>query len=408
MIHRRTIGALVASYLAVMSCIVYLFTSPVSTVPPGGGVVTRTPHVPTDKELESISTLMSNVSRGEYPGTEKTRPGIRGPIPVWSQRTAILYYNRRLVGVPIKWLSLAMGVVGNSRNIISNKKLLRSAWKRANPSKFSEVEPYLPRTWSDIDSFETDMDEGTTYVYKPVLGSGGDGILFKKGIEMSTKIRDKEERGDRSGWVVQELIDPYLFNNKKTHMRCITLVILQPDGSREFFIYNKMRIFTAAEEFDESRLTGAGDNSFMLLTNMHQNKIHFERDPANAGKKFDPSACISDAETSMADSTGPLSFDLVFSSAKKMHSIIYSIIGDVIECVPTDISIYGDSCFHMMASDIAMDREGRLYFLEMNNAMGYKAWTSEEISGFSNGVAALVKGTASPYVAKDSSMWYKM
>ena len=189
-------------------------------------------------------------------------------------------------------------------------------------------------------------------------------------------------------------------------MRCITLVIVQPDGTREFFMYDKMRIFTAAEPFDEDRLIEGGDNSFMLLTNMHQNKIYFQENPENIGKRFSPSSCISDAETSMKKgSKGVTSFESLYSSTKNMHSIIYSIIGDVIKCEPTDVSIYDDACFHMMASDIAVDRDGNPYFLEMNNAMGYNAWTEEEIAGFYNGVAGLVRGTASPYTVEDTSMW---
>lgn len=40
-------------------------------------------------------------------------------------------------------------------------------------------------------------------------------------------------------------------------------MIIQPDGTREFFMYNKMKVFTAAEEYDEDRLLAGGDNSFM-------------------------------------------------------------------------------------------------------------------------------------------------
>lgn len=366
----------------------------------------KTPPVPTESSLVTINSLLKESTRGKYPGTNKTRPGRHGPIPIWSQRTAILHYNRRIVGDPIRWISLSMGVMGNAKNLISNKKLLRSVWEEVNPDKFSEMERYLPKTWYSIDSFEGDMEEENTYVYKPVLGSGGNGIVFKRGREMVTSIRERESSGDRSSWVIQEFIHPYLHDNKKTHMRCITLVIVQPDGTREFFMYDKMRIFTAAEPFDEDRLIEGGDNSFMLLTNMHQNKIYFQENPENIGKRFSPSFCISDAETSMTKgSKGVTSFESLYSSTKNMHSIIYSIIGDVIKCEPTDVSIYDDACFHMMASDIAVDRDGNPYFLEMNNAMGYNAWTEEEIAGFYNGVAGLVRGTASPYTVEDTSMW---
>lgn len=402
--HKGMIGFLIATYLIGISFTAYLFMVYTSIISTRENIRSPVSLQPTVSDLNTIYLLLELSSRGEFPGTVKTRPGRRGPIPIWSQRTAILYYNRKIVGDHLRWLSISMGVVGNSKELISNKKLLRSVWKKSNPVIFSEMERYLPKTWSDRSSFDEDFNYENTYVYKPVLGSGGNGILFKRGGDMSRLIRYQDKRS----WVIQEFIDPYLYNNKKTHMRCITLVIIQPDGTREFFMYDKMRIFTAAEEFDNERLLEERDNSFMLLTNMHQNKIHFKEDPRNAKTKFTPSMCIFDAESSMKDTTGATSFDSVYSSTMNMHSLIYSIIGTLIECVPTDVSIYDKSCFHMMASDIAVDKNGKPYFLEMNNAMGYNAWSSDEISSFSRGAASLVKGIGTMYDIEDTSMWKKI
>lgn len=382
----------------------YIFRIHTSIFFPETQEATRFSYVPTflnETRLFHLDSLVDLSSRGKYPGTDKTRPGTRGPIPIWSQRTAILHYNRRIVDNGTRWITLSMGVMSNARNLVSNKKTLRRVWEEVNPIQFSEMEVYLPKTWSDIKSFEEEMEGENTYVYKPVLGSGGNGIVFKRGVEMASDLREKESRGDKSSWVVQEFIQPYLHDKRKTHMRCVTLVIVQPGGNREFFIYDKMRIFTAAEEFDSDRLLEGGDNSFMLLTNMHQNKIYFEENPDNKKKKFSPSSCISDAETVME----PSFFDSTFHSIKKMHSIIYSIIGNLIKCEPTDVSLYDDACFHIMASDIAVDRDGNPYFLEMNNAMGFNAWTDEEVSGIYRGATGLVRGTATPYKPDDTSMW---
>ena len=366
-------------------------------------------YTPTLVEMEEFSDLLKLVVKGEFPGTEKTRPGSHGPIPIWNQRTAILYYNRRQMGEPILWLTLSMGVMKNANLLISNKKTWMHVWKDADPSKFAEMETYLPRTWSDISSFERDVEKGDLYVYKPVLGYGGEGISFRKGHEMVSSILEKEESRDTSSWVVQEFINPLLYNGKKTHIRPLTLIIVQPDGSREFYMYKKMRIFMAAEDFDEDRLVDGGDNSFMLLTNMHQSKILFERNPDNKGIKFSSSDCIVDAQEAIDTMGGEHSFQEFFTKIRDMHQIIYSIIGDLVECTSTDISIYNDSCFHIMASDVAFDNSGKPYFLEMNNAMGYSpVWTNEEQSEFSSGVAALIKGTMSPYTVHDSSMWERI
>lgn len=265
---------------------------------------------------------------------------------------------------------------------------------------------YLPRTWADIDSFESEMDADDLYVYKPALGSGGAGILFKRGVELSQLIREGQTKG---GFVIQEFVNPFLYNGKKTHMRPITLFIIQPDGTRDFFIYNKMRLFTAPEVFDEERLLDGGDNSFMLLTNRHTNLLLFERDPNNAGKKFDASKCVLDAETALRSPDSILSFDNAFRAAKQMHSVIYSIIGDLLECKKTSVSLYNDACFQIMATDVAFDKHGRPFLLEMNNAMDFDyVWTKKEQSEYLSGAAALIRGTASPYEVTDSSMWERI
>lgn len=375
------------------------------------GAIANHVYTPSHNETERISSLLELSVRGKYPGTNRTRPGrIPGRTnPIWNQRTTILYYHRRQAGRPIMWLTLAMGEIGNARNIISNKKTWMPLWKESHPEEFSDMEKYLPRTWSDVDSFHRNMEEDSIYVYKPVLGHSGEGITFKTGYEMSKAIVKQERNRGPVNWVIQEFVDPYLFDNKKTHMRVLSLIIVQPDGSREFFMYHKMRLFTAAEDFDEDRLVDGGDNSHMLITNTVHNKLFFESKPENKGKTFDSSTCLFDAETVMNSSQGSLTFDYVYSRSRDMHNTIYSILGDLVECEATDVSIYDDSCFHIMASDVAFDKNGNPFFLEMNNAMGYNIiWTDEEQSEFTRGVAALVKDTASPYSVDDSSMWEKL
>ena len=59
-----------------------------------------------------------------------------------------------------------------------------------------------------------------------------------------------------------DVCPPFLF----VHSRNVCVVdqlIIQPDGTREFFLYNKVRVFMAAEEYDEDRLVKGGDNAFM-------------------------------------------------------------------------------------------------------------------------------------------------
>ncbi|CAM9496432.1 unnamed protein product [Ectocarpus fasciculatus] len=360
-------------------------------------------------DLRRIADLLELAKAGKYPGTTSTRPrksGV-GVMPIWNQRTAILYFNRRQAGDALMWLTLAMGQFANAKRLVSNKKVFLQVWEKVAPVQFADMKKYLPKTWADVDSFEIEMAADNLYVYKPSLGSGGKGIRFERGVELSKKIREGEIK--RGGFVIQEFVNPFLYNGKKTHMRPITLFIIQPDGTREFFIYNKMRLFTAPEEFDEERLLNGGDNSFMLLTNRHTNLLLFESDPNNAGKKFDASECVLDAETALGSADSILSFDVAFRVTKQMHSVIFSVIGNLLECKKTSVSLYNDACFQIMATDVAFDKDGTPFLLEMNTAMAYDhIWTKKEQSEYLSGAAALIKGTASPYEVTGSSMWERI
>jgi len=363
------------------------------------------PNVTDTRSLESLSTLLDLSVEGLYPGETRTKMSPNGKhiIPKWTMRTAILYYCRKTVGKAIMWLELSMGVVGNTRSLFQDKRMA-DVWKESNPVKFKELEKYFPMTWSDLDSFHYDMEEGSLYVYKPLIGYGGEGILFMNGLEMYTELKKKKDRGSTRGWIVQEFVDPFLVNEKKSHSRVLTLIMIQPDGSREFYIYNKMRIFTAPEKFDKKRLVDGGDNTHMLITNMHQNKVVFDSDPNNRGKRFSSDECVLDEEFVV----GKERFEYIYSEMRDLHSIIYSTMGDMIECSPTDVSIYSEACFNIMASDIAFDKNGKAYFLEINHDMAFNGvWTPEEQLSFSNGVAAIAR-TDSPFSVDDSSMWEKL
>lgn len=392
----------------------------------GGGATTIAGidgKTPTQPQLDTITEKLRLVMKGGYPGTTRMVRRKDRVVPVWNQRTAILHYNRNLRVEPLVWMVLSMGVFSNYNNLISNKKRWMNTWRDASPERFLEMEErFLPSSWSDLEALGRDVDESKMYVYKPVLGSQGIGIKFLRGGEMYASMASLEAAGKE--WVVQEFIDPFLFRGKKTHMRTLTLAIVQPDGSRDFFIYDRMRLYTASEDFDEDRLTIDRDNTHMLLTNSGMNKRFFESKPENRGKAYDRWETTLDAQTALAldlareatatsspNGSSALGYDYVYSESRKMHSLIYSIIGDVIDCRPTDISVYNESCFHVFGSDIAFDKHHRLYLLEMNHRMGYtNVWRPEEQVGIARGVASLIRGAASPYKAGvgDSSVWERL
>lgn len=362
--------------------------------------ITSHVYLLSDPEMEKISTLLDLAVEGKYPGTNTTRHGKHGVVPIWNQRTSILYYNRNYVGKPVMWLTLSMGVVGNANGLFSNKRTWLSYWRKASPDGFRDVDAYIPKTWSDIDSFERDMDPRAIYVYKPVHGYQGRGIAFKKGSDIHKYTRVN------GNWIVQEFINSFLYRGKKNHIRVITLFIVQPDGSRQFFIYKRMRLYTSPEKFDEHRLLSGEDVHYMLLTNLHQNEAYFREDKNNNGKKFSSRDCLFDVHDALRGDDSGISFDHVMKESIKMHSAIYSTIGNIIECKPTDVSIYNESCFHLVASDLSFDTSGKPTLLEMNHRMGLNIlWTPEEQEEMGNGVASLVRGVVSPYKIGETTMW---
>ena len=115
----------------------------------------------TEADVNRISELLALAKAGKYAGTDRTRPGRINPDrtrPVWSQRTALLYYHRRQAGAAVMWMCLALGTVGNARNVISNKKAWMGVWEEASPAQFEKMKDYLPRTWIDVDSFKVSVN----------------------------------------------------------------------------------------------------------------------------------------------------------------------------------------------------------------------------------------------------------
>lgn len=361
-------------------------------------------NMTTAHDLERVSFILDKCVRDKW--------YVKNKVPVHTLRAFILYYLRENSGQPLMWQTIAMGAVSNCLDLFADKKKSLEIWKESDPENFKIMETYLPRIWDYTDVFESEMNPDKLYVYKPVRGTGGNGIAFKKGHQMTKYVEDQTAQGVPSDdWVIQEFVDPFLWNNKKTHMRSISLLIIQPSGEREFYIYNKLRLFTAPLDYSEEALLDSEvDNQFMLLTNIHQNHNYFKLDPASEGKVWDPTTCLIDVEEGLGSGESSLTFDHVFYETKRMQTTMYSIVGDLLECKGTKTSIYDHACFHLLGTDIAIDKDGDLYFLEVNTAMHWNPWTDSEISDILRGSAGLFKGTETPFDTSDTdlSMWTKM
>lgn len=360
---------------------------------------------PASKE-EKLNRVMIKALNGEYPGDKRVK---ENGDPVWNQRTSFLYYSRVSVGAPLIWMTLALGFVSNPISLISDKKKSIETWKSYDPVKYAELDPHIPHTWSDSKSFGEDVDESIIYVLKPTGGAAGRGISFKKGGDIYNDLVENEKNDPPGTWVVQEFVNPFLYENRKTHFRVLSLVIVQPDGSREFHMYRRMRMFLAEEEFSEERLLSGEDIYYMMMTNMNQSQERFLENPENESSDFEWGRYIKDVETSFRLLDGEISFEDVHEEISNLHSKMYSTFGDLFQCRGTEVSLFDNACFHIIASDVALDKTGKPFLIEMNMSMGIKnLWNRNEISNFSNGAAALINAPGFPYKVEKTNMWSKI
>lgn len=340
--------------------------------------------------------------KGVYPGDKRLKIGKNEPI--YTQRTSFLYYSRKEVGSAMIWNTLSMGIIGNSKDLVSDKKISLEEWKNSDPIKYNYLQKYLPKSWSN-DDIKINLNQNSLYVFKPSNGADGKGLIFKKGMYMMNYIQSKKN----DSWVIQEFINPYLFEGKKTHFRVLSLIVVRENGLKEFYVYNQMKMMTAPTKFNESLLL---DENFinsdkvdnMLITNLRLSRELFYKNNSNNNKRFNQWDVVVDVE----DSFGKVLYDEFFNDVLKVHSTIYDLIGDKFVCTPTEISIE-NSCFHIMASDIAFNEYKNPFFLEMNAAMGIKGiWKREEVREFSEGVSYIINNLNSPYKGIFTNKWVKI
>ena len=370
----------------------------------------RTLHTQTtvrvSNDTNRMRLLFEKSMNGTYPGDNRRKLGT--DLPVYTQRTAFLYYSREIVGESMVWSTLALGTVGNLKELVSDKKISMLMWKDINPEKFKTLQKHLPTSWSDFDRdvILDQVDPEKIYVFKPSNGADGEGIAFKTGKTLGEVIPNNK----KDEWVVQSFVSPFLFDGKKTHFRTLSLAVMRPNGDREFYMYSQMKMLTAPVEYQESLLF---DDDFMdneesknmLITNLRLSREMYHRDISNKGKVFEPWSVVLDVE----ESVGKEVYDGFFQKTMEVHSIIYDIIGDSFVCKPTEISLYGNGCFHILASDIAISDDGKPVFLEINAAMGMKGlWKTDEIHEFADGAAAILEVENSPYKGEYTDKWVKM
>ena len=350
-----------------------------------------------NSEIDHYFDLAKN---GSYPGDSRIKTGTT--LPVYTQRTSFLYYSRKLVSESIVWDTLYMGTVKNLHDIISDKKVSLQIWENHNPEKFEEeLQKYIPYHCSDPS--ECDLEEDKIYVFKPSGGANGKGLTFAKGKDMMYYTTGHES------WVIQEFINPFLYNDRKTHLRVLSLVIVRSNGTREFYLYNQMKLLYAPMKYEEDLLfdddfISSKKSEQMLVTNLRVSRELFHRDPFNKNKKFDNWSVVLDSKEVL----DPYVYDEQLKGVYDLHNSMYKVFGDMFECTPTDISI-DDGCFHILASDVAVSADLKPYLLEVNAAMGIKGlWKPEEIYEFSGGASDIIGNDNNPFEGEHTDKWMEL
>jgi len=352
------------------------------------------------KNSNEIGRLLKLTMSGLYPGDKRLKSGTNRPI--YTQRTSFLYYSRKNIGEAMLWDTLSMGVMKDLSIIISDKKASIDLWFQHNPKKFKDLQKYIPFHCSN--DLKCNLDENKIYVFKPSNGADGHGLIFRKGKDIMNYTNT-----DRS-WVIQEFINPYLYNNRKNHLRVLSLVLLRSNGIREFYLYKQMKMLSAPMEFDQDLLLNDNfinnnkSSEHMLVTNLRLSREIFNNNPSNKNKVFNQWSVVLDTK----DVFNTYLYEKTFKDIYDFHYHMYNLIGDMFQCTPTEISI-DNGCFHIMASDLVIDKNENPFFLEINAAMGIKGlWKPEEVKEFSEGVSYIIGNKNSPFKGLHTDNWVKI
>ena len=331
-----------------------------------------------------INDLVNMSIHGDYWG--ENRKSIGSEFPIYTQTSSFLFYNRKFISHSLMWDVIAMGIIKNIGSIISDKKTSIEILKSI-PEKFEKVKQFLPNSWSDSDTNFNDIEDDSIYVFKPSDGDRGNGIVFFKGNDLKEVTNNTSSKN----WIVQDFIEPFLYNGRKNHLRTLTLVICRSNGTKEFYMFKQMKVFLAVRKFErelifDKEFMSTNEATTMLLSNLHVAKKWFLEQPENTGKKINAWDFVLDASKAFGERFEEFSLGI-----EEMHSAIYDTIGHMFQCSGTGVSVYNNSCFHIIATDVAIDSNGKTHMLEMNTAMGIRrVWKNKESHEFTSGASCLI------------------
>ena len=218
--------------------------------------------------------------------------------------------------------------ISNVSKSKSNLGFLQTICDKDTMYEFLKGEDFLPRTYvirnNQWVNYIPDLNSAPIWFVKEAKGFNGDGIEI-----INNKINLNELDSSKS-YVVQEHIpNPHLINNKKWDIRYYVLLCVK-NGIVNVYLYNDGIIKINHKDWSEST---------------------------------DKSVQMSTVFTSHLDKRQPIS-ELPF--ADKIYSQIETITQRIMEKTYNKLEVYNDSCYEMLSYDIIMDKDYKLWLIEIN------------------------------------------
>jgi hypothetical protein len=156
------------------------------------------------------------------------------------------------------------------KNVLTNKAEMYKNIMKHNPDIASQ---YLPKTWNLKDFKPETIQSGNVFIVKPVGTGAGGGTDISVITSVDQLAKSKKELLDskyKDAIISEYIVDPYLVNGKKFHIRMYFMVCLGPNNEFTWHMWDRGKIVTAEMEYKAEDYTN---------TKIHDS--HFKSTPTN-------------------------------------------------------------------------------------------------------------------------------
>lgn len=229
--------------------------------------------------------------------------------------------------------------------------LQKYATKRPNSILHSTLPPTYLLEISDLEYLEESLNEcyelrdmivgEEIYIMKPSVVDKAQGIYIITNQEQQL-LPILEENEDIKEWCIQQYIqDPYLYNNRKFHIRVYVLCV----GNLQVYVYNQMLCLIATTEYSNSNF----ENKYIHITNTCVNQ---ESNEFNEDEQVKLLSEVFDSTTDL----------------QHIQSQINTTIQQTFECLHTEPTYYVPlhNAYELYGFDFLVDSEMNVKLLECN------------------------------------------